>query len=409
MRLPSFKKSLEHRLRAARPEVPEELAHRITGEMTSHRGRRTVMRPQIRTALVTGIVAIGIAAVGGAGYAMTYVGDTIGSVKAVVVHTRTQVRTVVVNAANDQYGTTTTQTTTTTQAVAAQGTTTTANGSVSTSVPKSTSGSVTVAPSTNTSVKTSVKWSPSTFSTAVKITVNPAPAVAQPAFVGPVADQIVQITITDPVTGQVIHQLAAPLEIVFSNAPKGYVPAVSEDGVSFRPLKLLSGTTLPAGQQDGYYVDSDGTTVHVLTMHLTQFAVLYKANLTVSESGRKLQPAGSGKFGDPTRIHVGAPKLDVLTPTVSGSNVRLSLFVDEQVALYLTALSNGSALVMDGSSTIRKHTIGGKSRKNFHVVILRPGTINLNLHIPGVKPGTKIQVTVVDYDGNKVSKTVTAS
>ena len=33
--------------------------------------------------------------------------------------------------------------------------------------------------------------------------------------------------------------------------------------------------------------------------------------------------------------------------------------------------------------------------------LFRPGTINLNLHVPGLKPGSKVQLTFVDYDGNK--------
>jgi len=135
---------------------------------------------------------------------------------------------------------------------------------------------------------------------------------------------------------------------------------------------------------------------------------LYKANLAQSESGRKTAPAGSGKFGDPTRIHTGAPVVKAsASATASGSDVGVSFFVDEQVALYAHVLSGSSDLVLGNSSTIRGHKIGGKSRKTFHLVILRPGTINLKLHVPGLKPGAKVQLTMVDFDGHKVVKTIT--
>jgi hypothetical protein len=366
------------------------------------------MQPQLRAALFTAIVAVGIAAVGGVGYAMTYVGSVIDGVTHItIVHTRSSVRTVVVNAANDQYGTTTTQTTTattTTSTVAAVSTS--GDGTKTATVPQSSAGTVTVAPPTDGSAPTQVTWSSTTFATPVTVTIDPTPPIAAPAFAGPASDQIVSIVVTNPATGQVIHQLSAPLEIVFPNAPKGYVPAFSEDGVNFQALTEISGPPLPDSQQDGYYVASDGS-IHILTRHLTQFAVLYKANYSQSESGRKTAPAGSGKFGDPTRMHTGAPNVDVLKPTLSGESVSFSFFVDEQAAVYFHVISNGKQLVISPSSTVRKSPVGGTGHTTLHVVILRPGTIATTLHVPGVKAGSKVQVTFVDYDGHKVTKTLT--
>lgn len=53
--------------------------------------------------------------------------------------------------------------------------------------------------------------------------------------------------------GKPVTTLAAPLEVVISNPPAGYIPAISSDGgVTFRALSELCGTTLPADQQDGF-------------------------------------------------------------------------------------------------------------------------------------------------------------
>jgi len=398
--------SVEHRLRAAKPRPSDELVNTIKGELESARpAARRRLQPQLRLAGVTSAFALGLLAIGGIGYAMNYASDFVTRVThQTIVGTRTSVRTVVLNAANDQYSTTTTQTTTQTTTTTSA-TTVSSDGSKSTEVQTNTQGSITVAPPTDTTQQTQVSWSPTTFSTPVNIVVDPTPPIAAPAFAGPASDSIISIVVTDPATGAVIHNLAAPLEIVFPNAPKDYVPAFSEDGVNFKALAEISGPPLPANAQDGFY--RVGNDIHILTRHLTDFAVLYKANYTVSESGRKTQPAGSGKFGDPTRMHIGAPNVDVVgAPVATGNDVALTFFVDEQAALYIHVLSNGVPVVMGDSSTIRKHTIGGKSRKTFHLVILRPGTIDLDLHVPRLTSGSEVQLTFVDYDGHKVSKTV---
>ena len=88
-------------------------------------------------------------------------------------------------------------------------------------------------------------WSATTFSKPVVIAVDPTPPAAAPKFAGPSAQSVVSITVTDPKTGAVIHQLDAPLEIVFPNAPVGYVPAYSEDGVNFRLLSDIGQPPLP--------------------------------------------------------------------------------------------------------------------------------------------------------------------
>lgn len=395
---------LEDRLRAEKPRPSDDLVSSIKGDLkAAGRVSRRGLRPQLRLAGITAALFAGLLVIGGAGYAMTSISSVIDSVST-HIGIRTTVRTVVLNAANDQYGTTTTQTTTQTTTSA---TTTTSSGAKSTNVQTSTPGSLTVAPSGDPAQQTKVTWSATTFATPVIIAVNPTPPAGVLTFHGPATQSVVNIVVTDPKTGLAVHELSAPLEIGFPNAPAGYVPAFSEDGLPpFQSLPELTSPSLPVGQKWGFY--RDGTTVRVFTRHLTAFAVLYKANLGTSESGRKTATAGSGKFGDPTRIHIGAPVVTVpASATASGSDVGVSFFVDEQVALYAHVVSGSSELVLGGSSTLRGHTVGGKSRKTLHLVILRPGTMNLNLHVPGLKPGAQVQLIMVDFDGHKVVKTIT--
>lgn len=71
---------------------------------------------------------------------------------------------------------------------------------------------------------------------------------------------------------QPVTQLGGVMELIFRNAAPGVTPFVSNDGTAWREIPELSGTTLPAGQPDGWYRDS-GNTLHVLTRHLTLFAL----------------------------------------------------------------------------------------------------------------------------------------
>ena len=98
----------------------------------------------------------------------------------------------------------------------------------------------------------------------------PAPSVAPGLVPG---GQLLEVTARWALTGAAVTEFAAPLEITIPNAGGGFaIPATSDDGTSWRSLARLDGTTLPAGREDGYYVD--GGNVHVLTRHLSFFALM---------------------------------------------------------------------------------------------------------------------------------------
>jgi hypothetical protein len=124
-----------------------------------------------------------------------------------------------------------------------------------------------------------VSWPAGTFATPLVLTVDSTPVVANSAIFGS-GNVVISITAETQAGGTPVTSFAQPLTITFADVPADFVPAVSTDGVNYAKLPLLSGHALPAGQADGYY--RDGTKVVVLTRHLTYFAVLDKANFTLS-------------------------------------------------------------------------------------------------------------------------------
>ena len=63
-----------------------------------------------------------------------------------------------------------------------------------------------------------------------------------------------------------------PLVVDLGKVAVGATPAFSHDGILWTTIQLFSGTTLPDGIQEGYYVAADGATM-ILTRHLTYFGV----------------------------------------------------------------------------------------------------------------------------------------
>ncbi len=381
-------------LRASRPEAPDGFVRRLAVSATPR--RRPGRAPRFALAgVATAAMLIGLAAVGGASYAAS---EIVHIVQVATGHTnyfgkRLAIEVAKPSPAADQYGGVTVS-----------------SGTVSAVVqPSSTAPTVvSVATPGPTGTSVDVQVAPGTFTAPVVVHVDPAPpAVTQSATLVGSNNQVVSIVVTDT-SGQAVHSLPTPLSIVFKNPPKGFVPVVSTDGVNYRQLTLLSGTTLAADQQDGYYVAADGSIV-ILTRHLTLFAVLYSANINVSESGRKTPPAGSGQFGDPTRNHVGAPKLTQvggkITPTAG--RVPFTFHVDEQASVYISiydAKGNPVWIRRNGTS-VRAHPYSGTPVYAFHVVILRPGYIKTLLNTVGLTAGQtyKLRITAVDFDGHKVT------
>lgn len=387
-------------LRAERPEAPPALVDRLVSRIGADRPQRTVTpRPRRGLAHVgalTLVVVVGLASVGGIGYAASAVVNAVQRVKVQAVSVGQQMQAVrlVRSAALDEYG-------------APAGSV----NQVTTTVQTGATGTLTVQ-SPDTTTQVAITWSATTFSTPVAVHIDPTPPATATSLFGS-GNQSISVVVTTP-TGEPIHQLAAPLEILFKNPAPGFVPAFSADGITYQSIPLIpgGGTTLPADWPDGYFVGSDGT-VHVLTRHVTFFAVLFKANIKVSSTGKKLPAAGSGLFGDPTRNHPGAPILKkvgtgALTPrpAAGSSIVPLTFFVSKQAATYFIIVDPSGKQIMlsrDGS-TVRATRLTGKNMKSIHIVVLRPGTIDVGVRTAKpLKAGQtyKLRIAAVDIDGNK--------
>ncbi len=70
-----------------------------------------------------------------------------------------------------------------------------------------------------------------------------------------------------------LHEFNQPLGILIRSTEKGLAPATFDDGAWRTLRRVPSAGTLPAGWEDGFFADGSG--FHVLTKHLSMFALLH--------------------------------------------------------------------------------------------------------------------------------------
>ncbi|HEV7134863.1 MAG TPA: hypothetical protein VGN27_14140 [Gaiellaceae bacterium] len=442
---------LSRLLEEARPAAPETLVARLVAEVAAAPRRRRPLRRLAPAAVLSAAVVVSLGSVGGLSYAATIAADVVHSVTRHAAYLGSRMPLAaqvqqVHDAATDQYG-------------GGGGGNSQGGGgggnnqggggggnnqggggnnqggnnqtSETTTATPASSGSVTVAPSSSSqSGSVDVTWNPGTFTAPAVVTVDTKPPTATP-IIGP-SHGLVSIVVTDPSTGQQVHQLASPLTVVFEppagGFPRGFVPLISTDGTTWRATAQLTTNSLPEGQADGFYrwTTADGAahpagTLLILTRHLTLFAVLFSSNASVSESGRKAPQAGSGLFGDPTRNHVGAPVLKRIgtMPTVVAAAGRVyvpvTFLVDEQAVLHLAVFGPDDVpelIVQQGSVIHRSSTpLTGPPTHNLKVLVLRPGTISSKIQLDPrqILPGRRyrLRLWAVDYDGHTTVRYIT--
>jgi hypothetical protein len=465
---------LSRLLQDARPEAPDELVDRLLATIASAPRRRRPLRRLAPALALTGAMVVALAAVGGLSYGATLAADVVHSVTrhATYLGSRMPLAAQVAqvhNAALDQYG----------GGGSSGGGSSSGGGGSSggdgggssggggggggsnsggssgggansggsstqtsgtTTASPTTGGAVTVHPASDNSTGSAgsdssassiaVAWSAGTFSTPTVVTVDSKPPTAAPITGS--AQAIVSIVVTNPSTGQPVHDLASPMTVTFEpptgGFPRGYIPLISSDGVAWRATAELQSPTLPSGQADGFYrwTAADGAahpagTLLILTRHLTLFAVLFSSNAAVSESGRKTPQAGSGLFGDPTRSHTGAPILKQVgtMPTVIAATgslyVPVSFSVDEQTILHLSVFGPNQEpelILPKGSAMSRRASpLAGLPTHNLKVLVLRPGTITarIKLQPSQILPGRRyrLRLWAVDYDGHATVRYIT--
>ncbi len=112
-------------------------------------------------------------------------------------------------------------------------------------------------------------WDPGTFTEPVTVTATPRPPSPGGFAVG---STIIQLTVTDA-AGNPVTQFAKPLKLHISASEAGHVPAYSQDGITWRPIPRLTSLPLPPTQDDGYFVNTDGS-IDIYTRHATFFGLL---------------------------------------------------------------------------------------------------------------------------------------
>lgn len=155
-------------------------------------------------------------------------------------------------------------------------------------------GTVTVVPPSSsgapTATSVSVDWAPDTFGAVpahVEVSIATAPSVPGIQF-APGAVVSVQATTA---AGAAVASLTDVLDVAIAGAPDDFVPLYSHDGITWTAIPELAGTTLSPAASDGWY--RDGSTLHVLTRHLTLFALARQLHVTDFGVRRVVRLAGS--------------------------------------------------------------------------------------------------------------------
>jgi hypothetical protein len=114
-----------------------------------------------------------------------------------------------------------------------------------------------------------IYWPAGIFSDSVVVQVAPVASLQGM----PAGAEIVDVTAFIRSTHAPVTDLGGILDIRFANTSAGSHVATSQDAKTWRDIPQLRTLVLPDGQDDGWFRDSDGT-VHVLTRHLTYYALL---------------------------------------------------------------------------------------------------------------------------------------
>jgi hypothetical protein len=204
-----------------------------------------------------------------------------------------------------------------------------------------------------------VSWPVGAFGDAVVVEMTPTPPSSLSAL--PSNALVVDVTAFLRSNHAPVTDLGDVVDIRFTNAGDGTRPVSSQDGASWRDIPQLPTLNLPDGQRDGWFRDSDGT-VHVLTRHLTYYALI----------GRQT-----------------ATRLELRVTTVRRLWLENRAFIAVRMRLTAPARVTGNFVAPDGS-IVKGQTLKTPTR-HAGVTILRmplrvtkPGLYRLQIHADGI-------------------------
>ncbi len=212
-------------------------------------------------------------------------------------------------------------------------------------------------------------WPEGSFTDAVVIQVAP---LSPSAVTGVPADSIVvDVTAFMRSNHAPVTALGQVADIQFPHAPEGATPMTSQDGKSWRAITQLPTFSLPDGQTDGWFRDSDGT-IHVLTRHLTYYALI---------------------------THGSATKLALQILTAKRLWIDNRTFVAVRMALTAPARVTGNFTAANGT-TVAGQTVKTPTRRA-GITILRvpmhvtkPGVYQLKMHADGIGQTVDVSTTI---------------
>ena len=118
---------------------------------------------------------------------------------------------------------------------------------------------------------TTFSWPKGTFGDAVVVQVQPQPPSAVQTL--PSNSLVVDVTAFLRSNHSAVTVLGEVADVQFKLAPLGATPLTSQDAKTWQPIQQLQSLNLPASLNTGWFRDS-ADTVHVLTRHLTLYALV---------------------------------------------------------------------------------------------------------------------------------------
>ena len=237
---------------------------------------------------------------------------------------------------------------------------------------------------------------------------------------GPVADEsqdgrfTIQVDVTSP-TGTDINEFQKIFTINMGTYISGTIPAHSADGINWPALPKLQGDWLPAGNHDGYYIDSSGNLI-ILTRHMTYFGLKKDQELVhdlrILTGPTRMVVGGEFLFKVTGGMGAGKVTVDNLTPTLCSIQPDYSVHTLKAGTCQIRTTKLGDGVYANAESDVMNLLIENPSarmRVYGSIKLLRVDlgtkyagkTVSIMMSTPSVHPFTLYRKVTLDESGVK--------